>query len=132
MGTGCQSLIETEHTKDDHQYKIAVGKGGGFTGVYEEFILREDGKVFKRDFNYDREVFTKDLGEVDHQYFWGKKDELGLEGFEFNHPGNITTYIELRQGTISLNKISWGANSYYPPDEFIKFHKELTKKLKED
>lgn len=109
--------------------RYAVGKGGGFTGDYQEYILAEDGKVYKRDFNYDREVFTKQLSEEDLQYFLGRINQLDLDGISIFEPGNMSYYIEIREGELSLNKILWGNNTYYPPKELEVFHEELFKKL---
>jgi len=113
-------LIEKSETK-----KYAFGKGGGFTGDYDEYILYENGKVYKRDFNYDREIYLKQLSEVKLNYFLDKINTLGLEGIEINEPGNITTYIEVREANFSVNKIVWGANLYYPPNDLVAFHKEM-------
>ena len=109
--------------------RYAVGKGGGFTGDYQEYILCEDGKVYKRDFNYDREVFTKQLSEEDLQYFLKRIAELDLDGISIEQPGNMSYYIEIREGKLSFNKIVWGLNTYYPPKELELFHEELFKKL---
>lgn len=109
--------------------RYAVGKGGGFAGVYQEYVLREDGKVYKRDFNYDREVFTKQLSEEDLTYLLKRINEMDLEGISIEEPGNMSYYIEIREGKLSLNKIVWGLNTYYPPKELEVFHEELFKKL---
>ncbi|MCO6499194.1 MAG: hypothetical protein J5I47_02320 [Vicingus serpentipes] len=111
--------------------RYAVGKGGGFTGVYEEYILAEDGKVFKRDFNYDREVFIKQLSPVDVNYFIEQLELLGIEGESIDEPGNMNYYIEIREGKLSVNKVLWGSNAYNPPNKLVDFHKELFKKLAE-
>jgi hypothetical protein len=111
--------------------RYAIGKGGGFTGAYSEFILEENGKVYKYDFKYDREVFIKNLEKVDLIYFLNKINNLALEGIEINEPGNISYYIDVRYGKSSLNKIVWGKNLYYPPNELVNFHKELFDKLSE-
>lgn len=111
--------------------RYAIGKGGGFTGDYEEYILREDGKVYKRDFSYDREVFTKQLPEEELNYFLNKINQLDLEGVSIMEPGNMSYYIEIREGEISINKILWGLRTYYPPKELEVFHEELFKKLAE-
>ncbi len=113
----------------NNERKYCVGKGGGFTGNYEEYILYENGKVYKRDFNYDREIYVKQLPEQDLNYFLDKAEQLGLEGVAINEPGNISTYIEIKEGNLTINKIVWGANLYYPPQELIDFHKELFDKL---
>jgi len=87
--------------------------------------------VYKYDFKYDREVFIKQLEKSDLIYFLNKIDALGLEGVEINQPGNMTYYIDVRTGKNSINKITWGANQYYPPNELVDFHKELFNKLAE-
>jgi hypothetical protein len=109
--------------------RYAVGKGGGFTGDYQEYILCEDGKVYKQDFNYDREIFTKQLPEEEITYFLKRIDDLDLGGISIEEPGNMSYYIEIREGKLSLNKIVWGLNTYYPPKELELFHEELFKKL---
>jgi len=127
---GCKPAEPTtENTA--HTKRYAIGKGGGFTGAYTEYILEENGKVYKYDFKYDREVFIKQLEKSDLIYFLNKIDALGLEGVEINQPGNMTYYIDVRTGKNSINKITWGANQYYPPNELVDFHKELFNKLAE-
>jgi len=111
--------------------RYAVGKGGGFTGEYQEYILREDGKVYKRDFNYDREVFIKQLAPVDANYFLEQIELLGIEGESINEPGNMNYYIEIRDGKLSINKVLWGSFNYNPPEKLVNFHKELFDKLAE-
>lgn len=109
--------------------RYAVGRGGGFTGDYQEYILQENGKVFKYDFNYDREVFTKQLSPEELTYFMKRINSLDLDGISIYEPGNMTYYIEIREGELSINKIVWGHGNYYPPKELVLFHEELFKKL---
>ncbi|MGE3653351.1 MAG: hypothetical protein AB7G22_04460 [Flavobacteriales bacterium] len=109
--------------------KYAVGQGGGFTGEYTEFSFSEDGKVYKRDFNNQRDVFYKQLNEADLNYFLNKIADLAIQTTEMNYPGNISKYIEIREGETTLNKIVWGANNYNPPLNIDEFHKELYLKL---
>lgn len=127
---GCVTPNDTT-TANSNVKRYAVGKGGGFTGDYTEYILNEDGKVYKYDFKYDREVFYKELDKVDLNYFLEKIDDLALDGIDINEPGNMNYYIDVRIGKNSINKILWGANLYYAPKEIIDFHKELYNKLKE-
>ena len=127
------SCKPTEQIKTDTNYikRYALGQGGGFTGDYSEFILAGDGKVYKYDFKYDREVYYKDLDKADLIYFMNKIETLGLEGIDINEPGNMSYYIEIRMNKTSLNKITWGKNLYYPPNNLVDFHQELFKKLSE-
>ncbi len=128
---GCKTINETQKNTLPEGKRYAIGQGGGFTGDYTEYILSEGGKVYKYDFNYDREVFYKTLEKVDLNYFLEQIENLGLEGIEIDKPGNISTYIDVRVGNISINKITWGATLYYPPNNLVDFHKELFDKLKE-
>ena len=100
------SCVSSESLSSDKNTKrYAFGKGGGFTGIYNEFILNEDGKVFKYDYKYNREVYYKTLEKADLNYFLERIDELSLEGIDINTPGNVTYYIDLRIGKVSMNKI---------------------------
>lgn len=118
-----------EVIKKDNSLKYCVGKGGGFTGAYEEFMLYENGKVYKRDFVYERDVFKKQLSEVELNYFLGKINEIGLEGMDINQPGNMSYYFKVKQGEQTINTIIWGAHSYYPDKKLEAFHKEFFEKL---
>lgn len=127
----CRSAESVRSDINTNNKRYAVGKGGGFTGDYTEYILNEDGKVYKYDFKYNREIYVKDLDKADLNYFLEKIDKLSLDGVEINEPGNMSYYIDVRLGKTSLNKIVWGANLYYPPPELVNFHKELFEKLAE-
>lgn len=116
---------------NNSEMKYCVGRGGGFTGDFEEYMLLENGKVYKRDFVYERDVFYKQLSALDTEYFLTKIDELSLYGEDINQPGNMSYYLEIRQGNNTINKIIWGAHSYYPPKQLEAFHKEFFEKLKQ-
>ena len=128
---GCKTAEEVKADKTPTGKRYAIGQGGGFTGVYTEFILSENGKVHKYDFNYDREVYFKEISKVDLNYFLEQIEELSLEGIEMNQPGNMTYYIDVRIGKTSINKITWGSYNYNPDEELVKLHKELFDNLKE-
>lgn len=129
----CVSCVsnETLNKDNNHGKRYAIGKSGGFTGEVIEFILNENGKVYKYDYKYDREYFYKDLDKVDLHYFLEEIEKLGLDGVDINEPGNITYYIDVRIGQNSINRIVWGKNLYYPPKELVTFHDEIFKKLAE-
>lgn len=126
--TSCKSLPQNTTTTFK---RYAVGQGSGFTGYYTEYSFSDDGKVYKRDFNYERDVFVKQLSETDLKYFTNQIVELGLATFELNAPGNMSKYFEIRDGETSQNKIVWGANNNNPPQKMVDFHQELYNKLAE-
>ena len=128
--SGCKTAEQIKADTTPTGKRYAIGQGGGFNGNYTEFILSENGKVHKYDFNYDREVYFKALNKADLNYFLEKIETFGLEGVELNHPGNMSYYIEIRDGKTSINKIVWGNFNYYPDKELVDFHKELFEELK--
>ena len=42
-----------------------------------------------------------------------------------NSPGNMSYYIDIREGRTSINKIVWGHPNFYPDKEIVELHKEL-------
>ena len=122
---GCKTSEEVKSTVIPSGKRYAIGQGGGFTGDYSEFILGEDGKVFKYDFKYDREVFYKSISKADLIYFMEKLNALSLDGIEMNQPGNISYYIDVREGRSSVNKIVWGNYKFNPNKEIVELHREL-------
>ncbi|MDG1476354.1 MAG: hypothetical protein P8Q14_04355 [Vicingaceae bacterium] len=121
----CKTTKQNTSNQLPEGKRYAIGQGGGFTGVYSEFILSENGQVHKYDFKYDREVYFKDLKKVDLIYFLEKIEALGLEGLEMKNPGNMTKYIDIRYGRNSINKIVWGHPNYNPDEEMVKLHEEM-------
>ena len=131
----CKSTTNTTEkqpkisVQKDNSLKYCVGKGGGFNGTYEEFMLYENGKVYKRDFVYERDVYRKQLTEAELNYFLEKINEMGLEGMDINQPGNMSYYFKVKQGEQTINTIVWGSHSYYPDKKLEAFHKEFFEKL---
>ena len=121
---------ESLQNENTNMKRYAFGKGGGFTGDYTEFILNENGKVYKYDYKYDREVYYKTIDKADLNYYLEKIEELSLDGIDINKPGNISYYIDVRIGQQSQNKITWGDHLYYPPKNLVDFHKEVFEKLR--
>ena len=124
----CASLPPSNNT---FVKRYCAGKGGGFTGDYQEFSFSEDGKVYKRDFIYDRDVYYKDLSALDLAYFLQKINALGIPTAELNAPGNISKYIEIRENETTINKLIWGAENFYAPKDITSFFEELYQKLSE-
>lgn len=126
---GCKSAEQIEADAPPVGKRYAIGQGGGYSGIYTEFILSQNGKVHKYDYNYDREVFFKELGKADLIYFLEKLEDLSVEGIEMNEPGNRVFYIDVRIGKTSINKVTWGNYNFNPGQELIDLHQEMYKKL---
>ena len=126
---GCKSAEQIKAETPPSGKRYAIGQGGGINRNFTEFILSENGKVHKYDFDYDREVFFKDLSKVDLAYFLEKIETLSLEGVEMNEPGNKTFYIDVRIGKTSINKVVWGNYNFHPDQELIDFYQEIYQKV---
>lgn len=109
--------------------RYCFGKGGGFTGDYTEFSYDDDGKVYKRDFSYDRDIYYKDLSIEDLNYFAEQFESLGLGSEYISQPGNISYYIEVRVGESSSNKIVWGHIDYRVDENIESLFNEVYEKL---
>lgn len=129
--TQCKVTETVDQTKNRTLRKIEVGQGGGFTGAYTAFVLREDGKVYKHDFKYDRDVFYKELDPAASNEWNERIDELGLESYEYENPGNMSKYIKIKSGNIVINYIVWDSSRNLPSNNVIQFYEELYKLLSE-
>lgn len=116
-------------SNDKYLREIIVGEGGGFTGEYMEFVLKENGNVYKKDFQFDRYVLFKKIDQAKTDAYFKKLESFNIEGIEFNQQGNMNYYIELKSNNVSINKVAWCARWKVPNEQLISFHRELIKEL---
>ncbi len=93
--------------------KILFGKGGGFTGKYDDYSLNSSGILFKKDPSTKEFIKIKTLNKKDNKNIFKEIDNNKLFELNFNNPYNISCYIEIIKGSVS-NKIVWG-NAKNPP-----------------
>ena len=86
---------------------FVFGSGGGITGKYTEFKVHNDGTIEQKNFTTEAyEPYAKvDRSEV--LPLFDELEKLALQDFQFSHPGNMTQYIEVHDGT-SVNRVKWG------------------------
>ena len=83
------------------------GSGGGITGKYTEFKLHNDGTIEQKNFATETyEPYAK-VDQSEMLPLFGELEKLALQDFQFSHPGNMTQYIEVHDGT-SVNRVKWG------------------------
>jgi hypothetical protein len=93
--------------------KILFGRGGGFTGRYDEYLLSKNGNVYHK--NPATKAFTKiqSLSRKQTKAIFKDIDDNKLFELGFNYPYNMSSYIEIVKDTVS-NRIVWG-NAKNPP-----------------
>ena len=94
--------------------KILFGKGGGFTGKYDDYFLSKNGNIYKKDATTNAFTKIKDLSNKETKSIFKEIDEGALFEVGFNHPYNISCYLEIVKGTVT-NRIVWGDSKNPPP-----------------
>ena len=94
--------------------KIAFGKGGGFTGKYNDYLLDKDGTLFKKDPAKNSWVKLKKIAGKELKELSQTVADEKIISLNFNHPYNMSSYIEIRKDTI-INRIIWGDAKNPPP-----------------
>lgn len=94
--------------------KILFGKGGGFTGKYDEYYLSKNGNIYKKNATTNEFIKIKDISRKETNNIFKQVDTDTLFEMSFNHPYNITCYIEIVKGDV-INRIVWGDMKNPPP-----------------
>jgi hypothetical protein len=125
LAFGCKTVRYTNHS-------ITLGRGGGFTGKYDAYSLKGNGEVFSINaasagsspVSLSKKLDKKTVADV-----FRKAAALSFPNPEFNHPGNMTSYIEYFDGK-QTHSIKWGDFKIHPPDSFKTFFDETWNILK--
>ncbi len=110
---------------------IQFGEGGGFTGMYEEFQLLETGEIKYLDPKTERWILKKNLSDTQTKSFFNQVDEADITGADFNKPGNISSYLELKTNGTSY-RVTWGSSNAFPPQKIVDVFNQLMKEAKKE
>jgi hypothetical protein len=121
---GCVSHKKQNKTAN-HFNEISFGSGGGFTGFTNEYLLKNNGEVFK--------IGSQNQTQINQIPTTQIKDiatlikEIDFQSLQISETGNITYFIEVRTTTYT-HKVSWtdGSNS----TNLKAFYKKLIHTLK--
>lgn len=119
---GCKSTHYTPKNYTGNQ--MVVGSSGGVTGMMKEYVLLDNSHLFLskglkgewKELRILKKSITKEI--------FTKAGELNLSTVKFNHPGNITYYLILKQPPRS-NEIKWGETGISPPEDISSFYHYL-------
>lgn len=111
-------------TKDNLPSKqLRWGSGGGFAGKETTHILLENGQVFQQEMNGPISEAVKTKSKAAAALF-KTAESLGLQKLEFNHPGNIYSFVGLQDGD-SVARVVWGDASFPVSDQVKSLYDQL-------
>lgn len=96
--------------------KVVFGKGGGFTGKYDEYFIDKKGDLYKKDPSSAAYTLMKSIPGKQIKDVFKDIKKNNLYEVAFNNPYNYSYYIELYKGEKS-NRIVWGNATNPPPSE---------------
>lgn len=105
--------------------QIKFGSSGGFTGITNEYLLKQDGRVFKitsDSFNKINQINKPEINNINSEIA-----ELGFENLNLQEKGNITYFIEVQTSNFN-NKTTWTDQTQ--SDGVKQLYKNLVKTLK--
>lgn len=102
----CKTETYTATTLPEVQLRF--GNGGGFVGAFNEYILLENGQVFKRDqLDGPLEELPK-IKKGKAKKMFKQLEEENFLSMERNAPGNIYRFLNCQTKTDS-NNVVWGS-----------------------
>ena len=101
-----------------------IGEGGGFTGVYEQYKISNNGTVAAWDGTTSKSsTETQMLGKKTTAKFFNDLEKLNIAGMQLNQPGNMNYSINLVTPN-GASTILWSDN-FSPSIEVLTFYKEV-------
>lgn len=119
---GCKSY-QADNFPDTY---LSFGQGGGFTGMTTEYILLENGQLFKREARAGageyQELKSVDRSEARAMYKSWQQAEVFKE--DFQHPGNLYHFISMKMADTTY-RYTWGDQTYPADDRIKAFYQQL-------
>ena len=118
----CKTPTYTLDTLPEEQLRF--GSGGGFAGTSTEHLLLANGQYFKKPQGSRQLGYITRIDPALAKRYLQRAGALGLNAMDFNHPGNMYYYLDLRGGA-TAGKITWGDINHEPPAAAKALYKEL-------
>ena len=122
------SCKTTTYTSDNLPEKqLYFGSGGGFTGLVNEYLLLENGQMFKvpsPGIYEDMDKVKRKKAEAIYQDY----KALGFEDLIFNQPGNMYYFIRMVDGETE-NYISWSDQRPLPEVKMMELYDSLVQTI---
>lgn len=105
------------------QHSFTIGKGGGFTGKYDVFLVKENGEILMYNKEYPKDFIKKMNKKVTAEIF-NEFNNLNISEKNISHPGNMTSFIRYESDG-KTHEIKWGGPGYEPPQDVISFFNKV-------
>lgn len=95
------NTVKQENNKEELKMnkeikEVRFGNGGGFTGAVTEYLIKANGDVYMTDAETNQtSTKLKTLSETDIKGIQKKVKELPVEIWNFNHPYNMYSFVEV-------------------------------------
>ncbi|MFN8353566.1 MAG: hypothetical protein U0Y10_03920 [Spirosomataceae bacterium] len=107
--------------------QLIVGSGGGFSGTGKEYILLENGTLYRRETPKDTTYKVRVLFRSTAKKYFDKLAKLNVSKRKFNHPGNMSYYVTDHVSDKKSYTVTWG--SAVPPKDIKAFYDDFMRNL---
>lgn len=119
------------HTRPDTYKKrqVAVGSGGGFTGMTTTYYLLNNGKLFRKS---NRDTTYTALGRIKatqrEQLFDAVLDTCHIKTTPYDQPGNLSRFVVFQNGD-ETHRATWATGDTAVPASYPKFYQSFMSML---
>jgi len=119
------SCKSTQYTPKDYPgHQLIIGTYGGVTGMMHEYVLLDNGALFLSKGIKGEWKPVRRLKKSETHTLFKTADTLGIDRIKFKHPGNVTSYLMLKDPSRTY-EIQWGASGIPPPEPIKRFYDHL-------
>ncbi len=104
--------------------KITFGSGGGFSGIYSEYVLLKNGQLFEKQQPGNKMIELESITKKQAKTLFEKCEALKLSTMDFKEPDNYSHYIEVTT-TDHTNRVTWGKKEDPISGDIKEFFHEL-------
>lgn len=119
--SGCRPVLPDRY----QGRQIAVGSGGGFTGMTTTYYLLDNGKLFSKS---NRDATYKGLGGLRatrrKQLFSGILDTCQIRTTDYSQPGNVSRFVTFQHGD-ETHRVTWAVGDTAVPASYPKFYQSF-------
>jgi hypothetical protein len=126
LAGACSSNARIQSGAPNINGAIRIGSGGGFSGIFSGYLFNGNGNVYRwkvgpGEFEDTELLFTE---QDSVQQFFTILDDAGFATCAFDHPGNMTEFVELRRND-SIHTVCWGKPGLAPPQRIAEVQRSM-------
>lgn len=105
--------------------RLYFGSGGGYAATFTEYMLLENGQLFKRENQKSEFIPLSKVKRSDAKDLFTNWTTQKMEEEDFQHPGNLYRFVRMENGQ-EKHRLSWGSSNHRTPDAIKSFYKACT------